>query len=114
MRTAFVIQLHPRAPIRFDSLDLSPPFSLISQAWPDPPDNRATAMRANDLIALALREGDGTAIDVLMKRIGGPGMVTAFLQMKGVLGLRVDRYQRQIATDMFGMPTFRAAWHTQA
>ncbi len=101
-------------PVRFDALDLSPPFSLISQDWPDPPDNRATTMRAADLIALALREGDTTAIDVLMKRIGGPGEVTAFLQTKGVLGLRVDRYQRQIEADMFAMPTFRAAWRTQA
>jgi beta-lactamase class A len=47
-----------------------------------------------------------------MKRIGGPGQVGAFLQAKGVLGLRVDRYQREIAADMFGMPTFRAAWRT--
>ena len=101
-------------PVRFDALDLSPPFSLISQDWPDPPDNLATTMRARDLIALALREGDSTAMDVLAKRIGGPGAVGAFLQAKGVLGLRVDRYQRQIVTDMFAMPSFRAAWKSQA
>lgn len=99
--------------VRFDALDLSPPFSLISQDWPDPPDNKATTMRASDLIALALREGDSTAIDVLAKRIGGPGAVSAFLQAKGVLGLRVDRYQRQIVADMFAMPSFRAAWKAQ-
>lgn len=99
--------------IRFGSLDLSP-FSLITQAWPDPPDNRSTSMRASDLIQLALREGDSTAIDVLMNRIGGPGAVAAFLQLKGVLGLRVDRYQRGIVSDMFAMPAFRPAWKTQA
>ena len=101
-------------PVRFDALDLSPPFSLISQYWPDPPDNRSTTIRAGDLIALALREGDSTAMDVLDKRIGGPGEVSAFLQTKGVLGLRVDRYQRQIAADMFAMPSFRAAWKSQS
>jgi beta-lactamase class A len=101
-------------PVRFDALDLSPPFSLISQDWPDPPDNLATTMRASDLIVLALREGDSTAMDVLAQRIGGPGAVSAFLQAKGVLGLRVDRYQRQIVADMFAMPSFRAAWKTQA
>jgi beta-lactamase class A len=101
-------------PVRFDALDLSPPFSLISEDWPDPPDNRAAAMHAADLIALALREGDSTAMDVLDKRIGGPGAVSAFLQSKSVLGLRVDRYQRQIAADMFAMPSFRAAWKSQA
>jgi beta-lactamase class A len=100
--------------VRFDSLDLSPPFSLISQDWPDPPEGRATAMRAADLIPLALREGDTTAMDVLSKRIGGPGAVNAFLQLKGVLGLRVDRYQREIEVDMFAMPSFRAAWKSQA
>lgn len=101
------------APVPFDTLDLSPPFSLISRDWPDPPDKRSTSMRAADLIALALREADTTAMDVLMKRIGGPGEVTAFLQLKGVLGVRVDRYQRVIESDMFAMPSFRAAWRTQ-
>jgi beta-lactamase class A len=100
-------------PVRFDSLDLSPPFSLISRDWPDPPDKRSTVMRSADLIALAMREGDTTAMDVLTKRIGGPGGVSAFLQLKGVLGVRVDRYQRVIATDMFAMPSFRAEWRTQ-
>jgi beta-lactamase class A len=101
-------------PVAFDSLDLSPPFSLISRAWPDPPDNRRTSMRAADLFVLALREADATAMDVLTKQIGGPGAVTAFLQLKKVLGVRVDRYQRVIATDMFAMPSFRAAWRTEA
>jgi beta-lactamase class A len=100
--------------VPFDTLDLSPPFSLISQDWPDPPDKRTTSMRAADLIALALREGDTTAMDVLAKRIGGPGQVAAFLQTKGVLGLRVDRYQREIEAEMFAMPSFRATWRTQA
>ena len=100
--------------VRYDSLDLSPPFSLISQGWPDPPEVGATTMRAADLIALALREGDATAMDVLDKRVGGPGAVSAFLQSKSVLGLRVDRYQREIAADMFAMPSFRAAWKSQA
>jgi beta-lactamase class A len=100
-------------PVAFDTLDLSPPFSLISQDWPDPPDKRSTTMRAVDLFTLAMREADTTAMDVLVKRIGGPGAVTAFLQAKGVLGLRVDRYQRQIEADMFAMPTFRAMWRAQ-
>ena len=101
-------------PVGFDTLDLSPPPSLISRNWPEPPDKRALAMRAADLTALAVREGDTTAMDVMTKRVGGPGGVTAFLEAKGVLGLRVDRYQREIEADMFAMPTFRAAWRTQA
>lgn len=100
--------------VRFDTLDLSPPPSQISRNWPEPPEKRALSMRAADLIALAVREGDTTAMDVVMRRVGGPGGVAAFLQAKGVLGLRVDRYQREIEAEMFAMPTFRAAWRTPA
>jgi len=100
--------------VPFDALDLSPPPSLINHDWPTPPDGRATSMPAQSLITLALREGDNTAIDVLMKRIGGPGAVSAFLQQKGVTGLRVDRYERELAIEMLDMPTFRAAWKDPA
>jgi len=101
-------------PVTFSALDLSPPPSLIDHAWPTPPDSHVGAIPAQGLITLALREGDNTAIDVLMKRIGGPGAVSAFLQEKGVTGLRVDRYQREIAVEMLGMPAFRPAWKDPA
>jgi beta-lactamase class A len=97
-------------PVSYDSLDLSPPPSLIAQDWPNPPDKRVASIAPPDLFRLALREHDSTAMDVLMKQIGGPGAVGAFLEIKGVLGLRVDRYQREIAVALEGMPTFRAAW----
>jgi len=101
-------------PVSFGALDLSPPPSLIDRAWPTPPDGHAGAIPVQSLITLALREGDNTAIDVLMKRIGGPGAVSAFLQQKGVTGLRVDRYQRELGVELLGMPTFRAAWKDPA
>jgi beta-lactamase class A len=100
--------------VSYRALDLSPPPSLISQAWPTPPDKRTGSVPVVDLFTLALREGDSTAIDVLTGRIGGPGAVGAFLDLKGVLGLRVDRYQREIAVAMEGMPTFRADWKDAA
>ncbi len=97
-------------PVAFDALDLAPPPSLIDHYWPTPPEGHAVAIPLHSLVTLALREGDNTAMDVLIKRIGGPGVVSAFLQQKGVTGLRVDRYQREIGVELFGMPTFRAAW----
>ena len=100
--------------VSYRDQDLSPPPSLISQAWPTPPDKRTASVPVADLFALALRDGDTTAIDVLMSRIGGPGAVGGFLQLKGVLGLRVDRYQRESAVAMEGMPSFRAAWKDAA
>ena len=101
-------------PVAFTALDLSPPPSLIGHDWPTPPQGRTATIPAQGLLTLALSEGDNTAMDVLMKRVGGPGAVSAFLQLKGVTGLRIDRYQREIGVEMFGMPTFRAAWKDPA
>jgi beta-lactamase class A len=96
--------------VSYRAIDLSPPPSLISQDWPSPPDRRTASIPVADLFTLALRDDDSTAIDVLMDRIGGPGAVGAFLQFKGVLGLRIDRFQREIAVQAEGMPAFRPAW----
>lgn len=100
--------------VSYDALDLSPPPSLIAADWPTPPDKRVASIAVPDLFRLALREDDSTAMDVLMKQVGGPGAVGAFLEQKGVLGLRIDRYQREIAVALEGMPTFRAAWKDPA
>jgi beta-lactamase class A len=107
-------QLSLTEPVTYTSLDLSPPPSLLARDWPNPPDRHTAQIAAADLFRLALREDDATAIDVLMRRIGGPGAVSAFLDLKKVLGVRVDRYQREIEVAMFGMPTFRAAWKDPA
>lgn len=101
-------------PTHFDALDLSPPPSLINRHWPTPPEGHAVAIPLHSLITLALREGDNTAMDVLLKQVGGPGAVSAFLQQKGVAGLRVDRYQREIGVEMLGMPSFHPAWKDAA
>lgn len=96
--------------VSFNALDLSPPPSLIGQDFPAGDAKTAHILPAASLAALAVREGDTTAMDVLAGRIGGPGAVSAFLELKQVLGLRIDRYQREIGVQMFGMPTFRPAW----
>ncbi|HVN00228.1 MAG TPA: serine hydrolase [Caulobacteraceae bacterium] len=101
-------------PVAFNALDLSPPPSLINHNFPTPPDAHKTALPAQSLITLALHEADTTATDVLMSRIGGPGAVSAFLAAKGVTGVRVDRYWREIGVEMFGMPTFRPDWKDPA
>jgi beta-lactamase class A len=100
--------------VAYTALDLSPPPSLIGHAWPSPPDKRHAVIGLEALMTLALRQHDNTAIDVLMRQAGGPGGVGAFLQFKGVTGLRVDRYQREIDVDMFGMPPFRSDWKDAA
>src|SRR5579863_4919327 len=101
-------------PLGFSALELSAPFSAINQKWPSPPDGYAAVIPVSTLFALAMIWSDNTAADLLMKRVGGPGMVTAFVQQHGVDGLRVDRYERELQVEIAGMPTFRPAWKDAA
>jgi len=101
-------------PVRFTDADLSPPPSAIDAKWPTPPDGHDATIPASTLFTLALQDGDNTAADVLMRRIGGPSAVTAWLQMKTITELRVDRYAREFEVEMEGMPTFRPDWKDPA
>jgi len=84
---------------------LSPAFSPIAAAWPG---RREYSLQA--LFETMVVDSDNTAADVLMKRIGGPGAVTAWLTAGRVPDVRVDRYERELQPDVYGMPSFRPAW----
>jgi beta-lactamase class A len=92
-----------------DEQMLSGQHSPISAAWPARRD-----YTARELLVAAVSDSDNTGADVLMKRIGGPGAVTAWLQGKRLMDLRVDRYEREMQPQIYGMPPFRPAWHTSA
>jgi beta-lactamase class A len=96
--------------IHLDATDLSPPPSSIDQAWPTPPDGHTLDTPAVDLIALAVQRSDNTAADAIMKRIGGPGAVTAWLRSKQIGDMSVDRYERDLQPEVAGMPPFRPEW----
>ena len=102
--------------IKITEADLSAPPSGINRRWPTPPEHHAAVAPAIDLIALAVQQSDHTAADVIMKTIGGPAAVTAWLQAKGVEGMRIDRYERELQQDCAGMAPFQpglkdeAAW----
>jgi beta-lactamase class A len=91
--------------VLIEDVDLSPPPSAIADAWPD-----RNTYSVQELLERAVGEGDTTATDVLMKRIGGPGAVTAWLQGRKVNNLDIDRYQRQLQPDSLGLASFRADW----
>jgi len=91
--------------IAIDGKQLSPPFSPIAEAWPG-----RTIYTADELLVAAVSDSDNTAADVLMKRIGGPGAVNAWLQGKSLNGLRIDRYERELQPEAHGMASFREAW----
>jgi beta-lactamase class A len=91
-------------------MDLSPLNGAIAEAWPSPPAGHVMNLPAVDLIALAVQESDNTAADVIMRRIGGPGAVTAWLRLKDIQDISVDRYERELQDDLAGMPPFEPAW----
>ena len=95
------------------AVDLSPPPSRVNRAFPLRGEDELRLPVA-DLIALAVQAADNTAADVITAHIGGPGAVTAWLRQHDIKEMRVDRYQREIQTDMFGMASFRAAWKDEA
>ena len=85
--------------------ELSPPWSPIADAWP-----ARSAYTVETLLTAALADGDNTAADLLMKRIGGPGVVSAWLQAKNLNDIHVDRYERELQPQVLGMASFRPAW----
>ena len=88
---------------------LSPPYSPIAAAFPG-----RREYTVAELLSAAVVDSDNTAADVLMKRIGGPGAVTAWLTAKRSKGLRVDRYEREMGPGAFGMASFRPAWVSES
>jgi beta-lactamase class A len=96
-------------PITIEEEDLSPPWSPVAAAWP-----AIRTYTVGDLLVRAVELSDNTAADVLMRRIGGPGQVQAWLVEHGIENMRIDRYEREIQVEMWGMPSFRPQWRTQA
>jgi beta-lactamase class A len=102
-------RLHLNDKLRIGPEDLSPPpsrLNLAGKPFLDVP--------VADLIALAVQQNDNTAADSLMRRIGGPGAVTAWLRAHDIQAMRVDRYEREIQPAIFGVESFRPAWKDDA
>lgn len=90
-------------------IDLSPPFSPIADAWP-----ARTDYTLGELLERACGASDNTAADVLLKRIDGPGALTAWLVQEKIEDFRIDRYERQLQPEIMGMASFRADWKGEA
>ncbi|GGA27250.1 class A beta-lactamase [Dyella nitratireducens] len=48
------------------------------------------AFTVNELLSAAVSESDNTAADALVRLVGGPKVITAFLRSHGMEGMRVD------------------------
>jgi beta-lactamase class A len=100
--------------IRLTALDLSPPPSRLNRAFAAKGGKGVLDVPAADLIALAVQENDNTAADAIMRRIGGPGAVTAWLRQHKIEDMRIDRYARELQPAMSGMGSFRPTWTDEA
>lgn len=56
------------------------------------------------LVDLMVTRSDNTAADALMRLVGGPRAVTAWLEQHAIHDLRVDRTERGLGNDWYGLP----------
>ncbi|HEU0123588.1 MAG TPA: class A beta-lactamase [Bryobacteraceae bacterium] len=56
-----------------------------------------------DLVRRAIIDSDSAATDILIARLGGPAKVQAALVAKGIQGIRIDRDERRLQTQIYGI-----------
>lgn len=56
-----------------------------------------------DLVRRAIVDSDSAATDILIGKLGGPKAVQACLERKGVKGVRIDRDERHLQTEIAGL-----------
>jgi beta-lactamase class A len=61
-------------------------------------------VRLHRLLYLMLARSDNSAADALMRLVGGPLAVTQWLERHGIRDLRVDRNERSLGNDWYGLP----------
>ena len=62
------------------------------------------SVSVENLLELMLTVSDNTATDTLEKLVGGPAVVTKWVQSQGITGLRVDRDTAGMIRDFYGLP----------
>ncbi len=56
-----------------------------------------------DLVTRAITQSDSAASDILFARLGGATRIQKFLSSHGIQGLRIDRDERHLQTDIMGL-----------
>jgi beta-lactamase class A len=86
--------------------DLEPGHSPIALAHP----SGEVTLPTSELLEQTLVEGDNTAADLLLRICGGPAAVAARLRELGLTEIRIDRSERELALDYFGVPAAPSPW----
>ena len=84
---------------------LSVAHSPIADAFPE-----KTDYTIEELIRAAIAQSDNSAADILLKRIGGPEVVTRFFRDRGIQTFRLDRYEYELQPQLVGLPEFNGQW----
>ncbi len=61
-------------------------------------------VRLYELIDVMITRSDNTSADALMRLVGGPRAVTEWLEQHDISDLRVDRTERSLGNDWYGLP----------
>ena len=94
-------------PVELRAQDMAPNASALTDRWP----NGGVTLSVHDLLVPMVTLSDNTACDALLRTVGGPDSVTAWLRRRGLSGLRVDRDEFALSNDWYGLrPPPRASW----
>jgi beta-lactamase class A len=78
-------------------------LSLFVQPLADLVSHQGYKTTVGDLVRRAIVDSDSAAADILIERLGGPPQVQAFLNRSGASGVRIDRDERHLQTEIVGL-----------
>jgi beta-lactamase class A len=81
--------------------DMQPSGSAITDQHP----RGDVDVSVHDLLEAMILHSDNTASDALLPKVGGPAGVTAWLRAHGFTAIRVDRPERRLGDDWYGLTT---------
>jgi beta-lactamase class A len=90
-------------PVTVSRQDFAPLWSPIRQEVT----GNSKQYTVRELLERAVGVSDNTAVDVLIRLVGGAKKVTATLRQMNIRGIRVDRLERQLQPDCVGLTNFR-------
>jgi len=97
-----VLQRVDRGELKLDQLVKVEPGDFVRQGMYSPVRDKypdGTELTIAELLRYTICESDGSTSDVLMKLIGGPGSVMAFLNGIHVPGIQVVNFEKEIGRD---------------
>ncbi|WP_170319547.1 class A beta-lactamase [Polyangium spumosum] len=103
---AGALSLDTKIEVRRD--DLSVCWSPLAESF----QGEAQSFSVLDLITESVTTSDNTAADVLMHQLGGPESVNVLLSKSAVVGIRVDRYERDLQLQFHGLAAYEPAMST--